>query len=39
MDFTPWIPDSGLMTLSVELGIPDSNRKWDSGFLELYSEF
>ena len=29
---TPWIPDS-------KYWIADSNRKWDSGFHELYSRF
>ena len=35
MDSLYWIRDS----LSLELGILDSNFQWNSGFLKLYSEF
>ena len=33
------IPRTGFQPLSVELGFFDSNRSWDSGFLEPYSGF
>ena len=41
MDSSSWIPDSGYWIPVFASGtwILDSNRKWDSGFLELYCGF
>ena len=42
LDSTLWIPDSRYWIPDFFVGrtwISDSNRKWDSGFLELYARF